>query len=97
MEINVTPIRGGILALLLVAFYLTGGFEMPDQAVELRGRRFAKAWYLCIVIFALGAVKVSIMDHWVGNVERSNIRICYIVLGVILMLVALVWQSMLRG
>jgi len=93
MEINVTPIRGVILAVLLVGFFFFGGFDMPDGV---SGRRFTKAWSFCIIMFVVGATKVSIVDHWAGTVERTNLRFFYIILGVILMVVALVWQSMLR-
>jgi hypothetical protein len=94
MEVNFTPVRGGILARLLVIFFFLGGFGVPG---EVYFRQFTKAWYLCIAIFLVGAGMVSIVDHWAGTVERSNLRILYIILGVILMAVAILWQSVLRG
>lgn len=94
MEINVTPVRGTILFLLLVGFYFMGGFEMPDGLMT---SRFRRAWSQCIILFLIGAVQVSIVDHWAGNVDRTSLRILHVIFGVILMSVALAWQSMLRG
>jgi hypothetical protein len=94
MEIKVTPIRGAVLLALLVAFYFWGGFEILDGVSR---RRLSRGWTTCILMFVAGAVSISIVDHWVGNVERSNIRIFYIIAGILLMAVALVWQAMLNS
>lgn len=94
MEVNFTPIRSGILITLLLVFYFLGGYEVPG---EVYFRQFTKAWYLCIVIFATGAGMVSVVDHWAGTVERTNLRILYLILGFVLMAVALFWQGVLKG
>lgn len=49
------------------------------------------------MMFVAGAVSISIVDHWVGNVESSNIRILYVIARILLMAVALVWQTMLKS
>ena len=51
----------------------------------------------CILMFVAGAVSISIVAHWVGNVESSNIRILYVIARILLMAVALVWQTMLKS
>jgi hypothetical protein len=79
---------------LLAGFYFLGGFEMPERMMP---AEFRKSWMMCMVLFVFGAVQVSVVDHWAGNVDRSNLRSIHVILGVIFMAVGLAWKSMLRG
>ncbi|MDB6076370.1 MAG: hypothetical protein JWO82_117 [Akkermansiaceae bacterium] len=36
-----------------------------------------------IVLYLLGAVSMTIVDHWIGNLDRSNLRAMYIILGIL--------------
>jgi hypothetical protein len=92
MEFTFTPLRIGILVALLGAFALFGGFDFPDQAHY----RMTRAWGISVLFFSLGAVCISIVDHWVGNLDRSNLRWLYIVLGVLCMGGGLMNQHVLK-
>ena len=93
MEFTFTPIRAGILAVLLVAFWLLGGFEIPgDGFGPLR-----KPWLYSILMFGLGAVCATIVDHWVGNLDRSNLRWLYVFLGLLCMGGAFMYQHVLKS
>jgi len=93
MEFTFTPVRVGILLVLLVGFWLLGGFEFPgDGFANLR-----RAWLYSILMFGLGAVCATIVDHWVGNLDRSNLRWLYVLLGVLCMGGAFMYQHVLKS
>lgn len=92
MEFTFTPLRIGILVALLGGFSLFGGFDFPDQAHS----RMTRAWGNSVLFFSLGAVCFTIVDHWVGNLDRSNLRWLYIVLGVLCMGGGLMSQHVLK-
>ena len=56
--------------ILLVAFWLLGGFEFPGPGFAYLRR----AWFYSVLMFGLGSVCATIVDHWVGNLDRSNLR-----------------------
>jgi len=92
METTFTPIRTGILVLLLVAFWFLGGFEFP-------GRNFAhlqKAWTYSVLLFVLGGIFATVVDHWVGNLDRTNLRWVYVLLGILCMGGAFMYQHVLK-
>lgn len=96
MELNLSLKRLLLLAACLTAFAILGGFTPPvlsDDSI-LDPRRVAKAWFYCLMLFIAGAVCVSVVDHFVGNIDRSNLRILYILLGVAVMIGSTIW---LRG
>jgi hypothetical protein len=86
MEINLAPKRLILLAIGLIVLWLIGGFTPPEGAdgMVVSGR-VMKAWLYCHVGFIAGAVCVSIIDHMVGTLDRSNIRFAYVVLGILMM------------
>jgi hypothetical protein len=98
MEFNFSLPRLLILAACIVAFWLLDGFTVPevrrDETVD--PHRFRKAWTYCVLLFAIGAVSASVVDHYVGNIDRSNIRLLYIVIGIGLMVGSWFWLRNLR-
>jgi len=92
MDFTFTPLRTLILIILLAAFWFLGGFEYMTGA----GRHIGKAWFYSIGMFVIGAIMVSIVDHWVGNLDRSNLRWLYIVMGLLAMGGGLMYQHILR-
>lgn len=77
----------------LFAFFFLGGFQAPvlsDDSLLHSGRIF-KAWSFCVVLFLGGAFTTSFVDHYVGTIDRSNIRIVYIIMGVISMTASLLY------
>ena len=91
MEFQFTPVRTAILVVLLAAFGLLGGFEHVAE-----GGRIGRAWFCAVAMFIGGSVMVSVVDHWVGNLDRSNIRWLYIVMGVLLIGGSFMYQHVLR-
>ena len=87
MEFNLSKSRIILLVVLLAGFALLGGFTPPTipDSLMLDPRRVTKAWFYCVLVFGAGAGCVSIVDHFVGTMERSNLRLLYVILGVILM------------
>ena len=87
VDFNFSRSRLLILLLLLLSFAFLGGFTPPaiPEDLMLNPARVRKAWIYCVMMFVAGACSVSIVDHFVGNIDRSNIRFLYVILGVILM------------
>ncbi len=98
MEINFTLRRLAVLTALIGLFWLLGGFSNPglDPGGYLDSRRITKAWTYCIILYLAGAGSATIVDHFAGNLDRSNLRLIYIILGVLLMLSSLLWLHVLR-
>lgn len=98
MEFHFTPLRTGLLVALLAAFALLGGFTPPSVhfGVEVPGLQINRSWPACVVMFVAGAGMTTIVDHWVGLMPPSNLRLLYVVVGILLMAVAILWyRSML--
>ena len=95
MEIRVTPLRVLLLLLLLGGFWLIGGF---DLSVTLpKGNPNARAMLYRIAMFVIGAGCMTIVEHEVGNLDRTSIRWLYILLGAILMTAAVTWTRALHA
>jgi|JI9StandDraft_2_1071091.scaffolds.fasta_scaffold94776_2 hypothetical protein len=97
MSWNLSPYRIGLFVCLLGAYWLIGGFEMPvvDANSHYDSGRVAKAWWSCVLLALGGAGCISLVDHFTGNLTRSNIRILYILLGLMLMGCGYLWSRML--
>jgi len=78
MELNFNPIRVAILVFLIVGFALYGGFTIPDGMPA----RLMRTWAISVLLFAASAISATVVDHWIGNLDRSNLRWFYIVIGV---------------
>jgi len=87
MEFNFSITRILLLATLVAAFAMLGGFSPPliPSGSLLDPHKVAKAWIYCILLFLSGAVCTSIVDHFFGIVDRSSIRLVYVILGIALM------------
>ena len=98
MEFNFEFRRLLLLLILLGVFALLGGFTPPDLSPETAhdANRVQKAWFYCLLIFTGGAAVVSVVDHWVGTMERSNLRAMYILIGVVLMIGGALWMRSLK-
>ncbi len=92
MEFTFTPLRIAILAGLLAGFWLLGGFEFPGTG----HRHLTRAWLYAVLLFSLGAVSMTVVDHWVGNLDRSNLRWLYVALGILCMGGGLMYQHVLK-
>lgn len=75
MEFTFTPVRVAVLVLLIAGFWFAGGFHVPSGG--------GREWIYMIALYLLGAVSTTVVDHWVGNLDRSNLRFMYIVLGIL--------------
>ena len=73
----------------MLVFILVGGFASP-----LVGRQ---AWMRLFIMFVASAVSVSLIDHEVGTIDRSNLRGLYLVVGGLLMIGALVWLNTVKA
>jgi hypothetical protein len=93
MEFNFSPVRVALLVLLIAVFWLLGGFTPPE--VPHGGwhdpARVRKAWTYCVLLYLAGAGCVSIVDHFSGNLDRTNFRFAYVLLGSIVMAASFFW------
>lgn len=99
MEFNYSIRRSLLFLLLIAAFAMMGGFSPPSLPGDsmFDSHRVTKAWTYCILLYLTGAVGTSFVDHFVGTVDRSNLRLLYIVIGVVIMIGAAVWLRELKG
>ena len=98
MEFNLSPSRIGLFVACLAFFWLLGGFEFVAHTDGYHdSRRVAKAWGYCIAMFVAGAGCVSLVDHLVGTLDRSNIRLLYIIVGIVLMVGSYGYLHMLKS
>ena len=70
MELKFTPLRVAALVALLVGYALLGGFVVPPDLPA----RAMRQWALILLLFVLGAISATVTDHWVGTLDRSNLR-----------------------
>jgi hypothetical protein len=98
MSYNFTLPRLALLAACVIAFFLLGGFARPElsESSFLDPVRVNKGWMLCVIMFLAGAGCVSVVDHFVGLMEPSNLRLLYIIIGILLMAGSFVWQRSLK-
>lgn len=98
MEFNLSLSRICLFLACLATFWLLGGFEfiMPTDGYH-DSRRVTKAVTYCIAMFIAGAGCVSLVDHFVGTLDRSNIRLLYIIVGIVLMIGSCACLRMLKS
>ena len=98
MEFNLSLSRICLFLACLTAFWLLGGFEfvIPTSGYH-DPRRVTKGVTYCIAMFIAGAGCVSLVDHFVGTLDRSNIRLLYIIIGIVLMAGSYGYLHMLKS
>ncbi|BCU77180.1 hypothetical protein [Luteolibacter sp. LG18] len=77
MELSGNWKRWLALVVIVGAFAAFKGF-VPPHPVH-------RGWIHALLAFMGGAVSATVIDHWVGNLDRSNLRWAYVVFGVLLM------------
>ncbi len=98
MDFNFDLRRLLLFAALLAGFALLGGFSQPELSPESmhRAAQVHKAWFYCMALYVVGAAAVSLVDHWTGTMEPLNLRLLYIILGVLLMGAGALWLRVLK-
>jgi hypothetical protein len=96
MEFNFSLRRSLLLAALLGAFALFGGFSAPEMSEYHHSRHVSRAWFMCIVLFVGGAVSFSIIEHTIGLMDPTNLRPAYVFIGLVLMLSGVLWLRALK-
>jgi len=98
MEWSFTFSRFIVFALLIGLLAWLGGFSMPEipEGTFTDTRRLTKAWFQCALLFCAGAISATFVDHYVGNIDRTNLRFLYILLGLVMMLVGIFWLRSLQ-
>lgn len=91
MELNFSLGRLVLFVVLVGGFAVLGGFSQPDIPEQFSAIRSHEVWGYCGLMFVVGAVCASLIDHPVGNLNRSSLRILYVLLGVGLMVAGAWW------
>ena len=96
MEFDFSFRRSLLLAALVGAFALWGGFSAPEVSEYHQSRHVHRAWFMCMALFVGGAVSVSVVEHRVGLMDPTNLRPAYVFIGVILMVAGILWLRALK-
>lgn len=97
MELNFSLSRLLILVACVGLFVLLGGFSMAQLQEPADVIRVGKAWRYCVMLYMAGAICASLVDHSVGNLDRTNLRFLYVLLGIALMVGSAWWLHSLKG
>jgi len=92
MELKFSPVRIAIFLALVLAYAIHGGFVVPPSVPY----GLMKMWLATLALFLASAVAATLIDHWVGLMDRSNLRWFYIVMGVAGMVGAVVMLHVFR-
>lgn len=98
MELTFTPVRIGIFLCLLIAYWFLDGFTHPATRLDIDGITpyyLLRIWVLCMTLFIAGAASATLIEHWAGNLDPTNLQALYIVFGVLLIAVAVAWNHSL--
>ena len=90
--------RTALLLGLIIIYAALGGFSIPEIPADslVNPHLLKRAWYRCALVYLAGAVAVSVVDHFVGTMDRTNIRSVYVVGGSLAMLAAVLWMRSLN-
>ncbi|MCX6981521.1 MAG: hypothetical protein NTV08_12310 [Verrucomicrobia bacterium] len=94
MEIRLTLLRILVFLLLLASYWWLGGFDLSTTLPHFHPNQ--RAMFYRIILFVIGAGCVTVVEHEVGTLDRTNLRPLYLVLGTILMAAAIIWTRSLR-
>ncbi|MGC4014261.1 MAG: hypothetical protein QM755_07040 [Luteolibacter sp.] len=78
MELTGNWKRWLALAVIVAAFVVSKAWVPPGPMPQ--------KWALLPCFFVGGAVCATVMDHWVGNLDRSNLRWAYVFFGTLVMI-----------
>jgi hypothetical protein len=98
MTYNFGLYRLALFGACVALFFLLGGFDRPQYPEDslMSPSQVNKGWMWCVIMFLVGAGSVSLVDHYVGLMEPANLRLVYIIIGVLLMAGAFMWQRSLK-
>lgn len=96
MEFDFSLRRSLLLAALVGAFVLLGGFSAPEVNEYYDASRVQRAWLLCMALFVGGAISVSVIEHTMGHMDPTNLRPAYVFIGVVLMGASVFWLRTLK-
>lgn len=96
MELNFSLGRLVLFVVLVGGFAVLGGFSQPDIPEQFSSIRSHEVWSYCGLMFVVGAVCASLIDHPVGNLNRGSLRILYVLLGVGLMVAGAWWLHSIK-
>ena len=98
MSVCLTPVRIGLFVACMALFWFLGGFDPLDAGLSedyQPHQKSLRAWLMCIAAFVGGAVSVSFIEHKVGHVDPTNLRFAYILFGIALMVLGILWHHSL--
>ncbi|MEZ0275359.1 MAG: hypothetical protein ACAH88_10680 [Roseimicrobium sp.] len=90
MSFNFGPVRLIIFIVCVLVFWFFKGFENTVPGEEDTRIALGAQWVWPFVAYFVGAIAVSFIDHYIGTLERQNIRLVYLIGGTILMVGAIV-------
>jgi hypothetical protein len=98
MSYNFGLYRLALFGACIALFFFLGGFDWPEVGDDslMNPAQVHKAWMWCVVMFLVGAGSVALVDHNVGLMEPANLRLLYIIIGVLLMAGSFIWQRSLK-
>ena len=99
MRLNFSLVRLIILVAALLVFSLFQGFSPPnvEHTESLADENAIKrAWIISLALFFVGAIAVSVIDHRVGLLDPTNLRLLYVVVGAALMIFSIYWQGSIK-
>ena len=93
MGIRFSAGRIAIFIACAVTINLIGGCDPPDLPA-----RMYRSWAAALMMFWIGAVSISFVEHSVGHMEpRTDLRFVYVVMGLLLMGGAAFFLHGMRG
>jgi hypothetical protein len=90
MSFNFGPVRLIIFVVCVLVFWFFSGFENTVPGEEGTRVALGGAWIRPLIMYFVGAVGVSFIDHYIGTLERQNLRLVYLIGGTVLMVGAIV-------
>ncbi|MEM6915730.1 MAG: hypothetical protein AAF491_04105 [Verrucomicrobiota bacterium] len=98
MELQFTPLRLGLFLLLIGIFNFLGVFSVQSLLAEAGAQNgnAMKAWSLCVALFVIGSAFLTIVNHSIGLVHPVNLRPVYVMIGLVLIVISLLWVVALR-
>ena len=99
MTLKSLIVRITCLLLLLSAFWALGGFDRPvPHSDDYRSvSRVAKAWFLTVALFVLGAGIATVGEIFASIFDHDYPPAFLVILGLVLMFAGALWMRAIRG